>query len=104
MGNFFTQLPGDHSREHFESLLEGKSCRVERIVSYGQSSPETGWYDQDEHEWVLVLSGYGVIEMENGERHHLGKGDNFLIGANQRHRVVETAADEATIWLAVFFQ
>ncbi|WP_444928675.1 cupin domain-containing protein [Microbulbifer sp. SSSA002] len=104
MDNLLSQLPDDRSVEHFENLLLGKACRVERIVSYGQSSPQTGWYDQDEHEWVLVLSGYGVIEMEGGDRHRLEKGDHLLIRAKQRHRVTETAADEPTIWLAVFYR
>ncbi|AWF82857.1 cupin [Microbulbifer sp. A4B17] len=104
MENLFNSLPDNRTIEHFESLFEGRQCRVERIVSFGQSSPESGWYDQDENEWVLVLSGYGLIEMETGERYRLGEGDYLLIKAGQKHRVVETAQNEPTIWLAIFYQ
>ncbi|MCO1335739.1 cupin domain-containing protein [Microbulbifer sp. OS29] len=103
MNNLFQGLPEDNSIEHFDKLIETQSCRVERIVSYGQASPEVGWYDQSEQEWVLVLSGYGIVEMETGERVRLKAGDHLLIKAHQRHRVVQTSSDEPTIWLAVFY-
>jgi cupin 2 domain-containing protein len=37
-----------------EVLLADRHIRIERIVSEGHASPEGFWYDQSEHEWVLV--------------------------------------------------
>lgn len=49
MNNLFTNLPNDLSNEVFTDLVTSHSVRIERIVSSGQSSPESGWYDQDEN-------------------------------------------------------
>ena len=78
------------------------TVRIERIVSHGHSSPEGFWYDQDQHEFVVLLQGaarlrfeVGVIEMQPG---------SFIdIPAHQRHRVEWTSPDEPTIWLAVHY-
>jgi cupin 2 domain-containing protein len=40
--------------------------RIERILSRGHASPESGWYDQDEHEWVIALRGRGRLEFDDG--------------------------------------
>jgi hypothetical protein len=29
--------------------------RIERIISHGHASPADFWYDQPQHEWVIVL-------------------------------------------------
>ena len=104
MPNLFSEIPKDIPNEIFEDIVSTESIRIERIVSKGQSSPETGWYDQDEHEWVLVLSGRGVIGFEDGSEVTLNSGDYINIKARQKHKVVRTAADEATVWLAVFYR
>ncbi|MCG8344743.1 MAG: hypothetical protein MI685_06225 [Chlorobiales bacterium] len=53
--NIFSSLPEDMSNEVVEDLVRSATVRIERIVSDGHSSPESGWYDQDESEWVIVL-------------------------------------------------
>ena len=53
MGNIPESLPG----EIFESLINTSGVRVERIISKGHTSPETGWYEQAQNEWVMVLQG-----------------------------------------------
>jgi cupin 2 domain-containing protein len=53
--NLFANLPSNVSNELFTTLLEATNLRIERIFSHGDSSPEGFWYDQDQHEWVLVL-------------------------------------------------
>ncbi len=53
--NLFTNLPSDLPDELSTTLLEASNLRIERIVSHGHASPEGFWYDQDEHEWVVVL-------------------------------------------------
>ncbi|MCF6435675.1 cupin domain-containing protein [Pseudoalteromonas sp. MMG022] len=102
--NLLANLPLDTSKEHFEDLLSAKDVRIERIVSYGQTSPDSFWYDQDEHEWVLVLSGCGTVEFKNGEKHSLECGDFLNIPAYTQHRVSHTATSEATVWLAIFYR
>jgi cupin 2 domain-containing protein len=103
IGNLFEGIPDRLPEERFEELVRGDSVMVERIVSRGHTSPETGWYDQPRHEWVLVLKGLGVVAFEDGEEVSLGPGDHLLIPAHRRHRVAWTEPDEATVWLAVHY-
>ena len=42
-------------------LAEKENIRIERIVSTGQT---TGWYDQDQSEFVVLLDGNATIEFE----------------------------------------
>ena len=69
----------------------------------GQTSPESGWYDQSENEWIIVLSGYGVIEFINGVKVSLKQGDYLNIKTHEKHRVIETSPEEVTVWLAIFY-
>ena len=98
--NLFAGLPEHAENELFTTLLENRCCRIERIVSYGQSSPEDFWYDQDWDEWVLVMSGSAELDL-SGELHTLQPGDHLLIKAGVRHRVKSTSTFEKTVWLAV---
>ncbi len=102
--NLLSVLPDALSQEIFTDLLQHKNLRIERILSQGQSSPETGWYDQDEHEWVLVVQGAGTLEFESGEAVTLRTGDHLNIPAHCRHRVSWTDPDQVTVWLAIFYQ
>ncbi len=104
MNNIFAALPDTVEKEVIEDLIHSETVRIERIISHGQSSPVTGWYEQDEQEWVIVLTGEGCLQFENGDDVIMKPGDYLFIPAYQRHRVVRTAKDEPTIWLAVFFQ
>lgn len=42
-------------------LAESKNVRIERIISFEQTSPEGFWYDQDENEFVALIQGEAVI-------------------------------------------
>lgn len=90
--------------EKIDLLLSSGKVRIERIVSKGHCSPENGWYDQDEHEWVIVLNGAGVLLYDDGREHRLNNGDFLLIPKHQKHRVIWTEPQESTIWLAVFWK
>ncbi len=104
MRNLFDDLPLKLSREITEILTEGKFARIERIASFGQSSPEGFWYDQEQSEWIVVLKGEAKFLIESDkEPIHLRVGDHLLIPARRRHRVAWTNPDKQTIWLAVFF-
>lgn len=100
-GNLFSDLPAALSEEQIEVLATGASARIERIVSTGQSSREGFWYDQDQDEWVVVLRGRAVVEIEGAEAIEMGPGDWLLLSAHHRHRVSWTSTDEPTVWLAV---
>ncbi|MDF3129065.1 cupin domain-containing protein [Kiritimatiellaeota bacterium B1221] len=101
--NIFQNLPADLSQEVFEQLAGKGTTRVERIVSAGQSAPEEGWFDPEDHEWVIVLQGEACLEMEGTPPFQLKEGDYVSIPAQTRHRVLSTSADPLTIWLAVHF-
>ena len=107
--NLFTGLPDASREEITQTLLEADAAagpvRIERIVSHGQSSPPDFWYDQEEHEWVLVLQGAAVLEIEDeAEPRRLNPGDALYLPAHRRHRVAWTQSDEPTVWLAVFWR
>lgn len=103
MNNLLTELPHDLSQEVFETLFTGKQVRVERIVSNGHSTPEGDWYDQDEHEWVLVLAGDAELEYDDGNVIPLQVGSCVNIPAHQKHRVKYTSNSCPTVWLAIFY-
>ena len=102
--NIFEQIPADLSEEFFQDLLTDKNVRIERIVSKGHSSPEQGWYDQDENEWVIVIEGAAKILFELDNRVVELKAGSFLnIPAHQKHQVLWTDPNQQTVWLAVFY-
>ncbi len=101
--NLFKSLPTDLSSETFDEVLLNKNIRIERIVSQGHTSPETGWYDQEDNEWVLVLQGVGTVLFEDGREVTLQKGDYLHIPAHAKHKVSWTDPDAQTIWLAVHY-
>ena len=97
-------LPDSGGGERCDPLLERPGLRIERIVSRGHTSPESGWYDQPQHEWVLVLRGAAVLAFESGEVIELGPGSHVNIPAHSRHRVQWTDPECATVWLAVHYE
>ena len=104
MKNLFASLPADLENEHFDELLQTKNIRIERIVSKGHISPETGWYDQEEHEWVLVLEGAGTLLFaEDNRQVTLRKGDYLYIPAHTKHKVIWMEPEALTVWLAVHY-
>ena len=103
-GNIFASLPRERDVEHIEALIEDGTARVERIVSFGQASPDGFWYDQEQSEWVIVLRGGAKLEVEGlPDLIALGPGDYLNLSAHTRHRVAWTTPEEATIWLAIYY-
>ncbi|HBI41529.1 MAG TPA: phosphoribosylaminoimidazole carboxylase [Planctomycetales bacterium] len=102
--NLFTDLPGRLPDELVTTLLETAGVRIERIVSNGHASPEDFWYDQEQHEWVMVLRGAARLRMKDEEQPiEMKPGDFVNIPAHTKHRVECTDPDEPTIWLAVYY-
>jgi cupin 2 domain-containing protein len=100
--NLFDSLPSQLPEELVTVLLQNSTLRIERIVSTGQSSPPDFWYDQTEHEWVVVLQGQAQLQVEQ-QLIDLRPGDSIHLPAHTKHRVASTAAHEPTVWLAVFY-
>ena len=104
VNNIFDEIPAVLDGEAFESLVEAAGVRVERIVSRGHTSPESGWYDQDSSEWVMVLRGKAVIEFFEKAPVTLSEGDYINIPAHEKHRVGWTDPTAETVWLAVHYE
>jgi cupin 2 domain-containing protein len=100
--NLFVDLPRHLPDELFTTLLDAANVRIERIVSHGHASPEGFWYDQDQHEWVVVLKGAARLRFED-ETIEMKPGDFIDIPVHTKHRVEWTTPDEPTLWLAVHY-
>jgi cupin 2 domain-containing protein len=101
--NFLSDIPAHLPAELVEEVLVASDLRIERIVSQGQTSLPDSWYDQERHEWVLVLKGRAKLRFEDGIT-ELKPGDFINIAAHRKHRVEWTTPDEPTIWLAVHYR
>jgi cupin 2 domain-containing protein len=102
-GNLREGIPADLPEELCTPLARSASLRIERIVSRGQASPPGFWYDQSEHEYVLVVQGCARLEVEGRGELELAPGDWLELPAHTRHRVTWTEPRADTIWLAVFY-
>ncbi len=82
--------------ERTELLARGTGFVVEQILSGRLAAPQD--YEQDHDEWVVILDGGAVLEVD-GVAHELGVGDWWLLPAGTPHRLVRT--EPGTSWLAV---
>ena len=102
--NLFSSLPDAHAVERVDALLTLPGVRIERIVSQGQASPPGFWYDQEAHEWVLLLKGAARLRLDGEEPIDLRPGAFVNIPAHRRHRIEWTEPSEPTIWLAIHYE
>ncbi|WP_322514197.1 cupin domain-containing protein [Rhodopseudomonas palustris] len=102
-GHLLAPLPPAGPDETLDTLLARGGVRIERIVSFGQASPEGFWYDQAEDEFVVLLAGSATLRFGDGRELPLTPGAWVDIPAHCRHRVDATAQGEATVWLTVFW-
>jgi cupin 2 domain-containing protein len=101
--NLLADLPTSLPVELVQTLLETSGLRIERIVSHGHVSPEGFWYDQDTHEWVLLISAAARLRFEGEEPVEMRAGSFINIPVHRRHRVEWTDPNQPTIWLAVHY-
>jgi cupin 2 domain-containing protein len=103
-GNIFANLPASLSEEVFHEIIYGERFRLERIISFGQATPDGQWYDQEQHEWVVLLAGAAGLRFEQEESVRvLHPGDFVNIPARTRHRVEWTDEKQNTVWLALHY-
>jgi len=100
--NIFVDLLSHLPEELAQTLISADNLRIQRIVSHGHASPEGFWYDQDQHEWVMVLKWAARLRFENVTV-EMSPGYFVNIPADKKHRVEWTTPDEPTSWLAVFY-
>jgi cupin 2 domain-containing protein len=103
-GDLLANIPEALPRELVEVLATSPHVRIERIVSRGHASEPGFWYDQEESEWVLVVSGRARLLCDGEPERTLGPGDWVDLPAHTRHRVTWTDPDQPTIWLGVFYR
>ena len=102
--NLFAGIPAHLPDELYITLLDAAKVRIERIVSHGHTSPEGFWYDQNQHELVMLLAGAARLRFDGDETaNELKPGDILNIPAHRRHRVEWTDPDQSTVWLAIHY-
>ena len=84
------------SGENFTTLLEHKNVKIVRIVS--SDTPDQAEYCQEEDEWVVLLEGNALLEID-GITHPLQRGESLFIPARTPHKVLQTS--QGALWLAV---
>jgi cupin 2 domain-containing protein len=100
LNNIFDDLPHQLPKEVVQTLIRAADVRIERILSHGHASASDFWYDQPQHEWVIVLQGAARLQFEDGMV-EMKVGDFINIPAFKKHRVDWTTPKEPTIWLGV---
>ena len=98
--NIFDDLPQHLPKEVVQTLIRAADVRIERIISHGHASAPDFWYDQPQHEWVIVLKGAARLQFEDSMV-EMKVGDFVNIPAFKKHRVDWTTPDEPTVWLGV---
>lgn len=102
--NLFSDLPTNAVDEVFDELIACRDFKLLRIVSNGQATPEGQWYDQDEHEWVMLLRGSAALLFEGDlEPVELQPGDVVDIPPHKKHRVAWTDPAQPTVWVALHY-
>lgn len=104
VGRIFASIPEVLASERVDEIARTSTVRIERILSHGHTSPASGWYDQDENEWVIVLQGKARLLFDDGAEVVLDVGDWIEIPAHRRHKVTWTDPASVTVWLAVFYR
>ena len=98
--NIFDDLPQHLPKEVVQTIIRAADVCIERIISHGHASAPDFWYDQPQHEWVIVLKGAARLQFEDSMV-EMKVGDFINIPAFKKHRVDWTTPDEPTVWLGV---
>jgi len=103
--NLFHDIPSHLPTELIEIISGSDAVRIERIISRGHTSAPDAWYDQDNHEFVVLLQGRARLQFAGSDALvSLKPGDYLCIPAHQRHRVDWTDPEHDTVWLAVHYK
>ena len=86
--NLFDDLPTDSAREQFLTLTQSGRVRIERIVSAGHTTEPGEWYDQPDHEWVMVLRGSARLRFESEPTERIMQAGDFVSNRIRSQAVV----------------
>ncbi len=103
VNNLFNRIPKNLENEIFEQLVKSDNVLIERIISKGHTSPKSGWYEQEQNEWVIVLKGEAILSFADESSIKLREGDYLNIEAYRKHKVEWTEPNTETIWLAIHY-
>jgi len=95
-GNLFADTSPPIDGERFETLLERKGLVIERIVSSSRIASKE--YIQEQDEWVVLLRGESVLDVD-GEIVSLESGDYVFLPSMTPHKVLSVS--DGSLWLAV---
>ena len=95
--NIYNYTQPKEGEENIEQLFSKDNITINRIVSNKIIDGE--WYDQNEDEWLVLVSGEALLVFEN-EEVKLLKGDTFYIPRHTKHSVKKTSKD--ALWLTVY--
>ena len=101
--NILDGIPDVLDEELFHVLAQKGAVKIQRIVSKGHSSPKSGWYDQEQDEWVIILQGSAMVTFEGNSEERLETGSYLNIPAHTKHKVSWTSPDIETVWLAIHY-
>lgn len=99
--NIFLETIAKNDDEVFEDIINKETFNLQRIISFGHTTKENEWYDQESDEWVMLLSGEAILSFFDEEDIRLKAGDYINIPAHKKHRVSWTKPNVETIWLAL---
>ncbi len=101
--NVFSKLLDASNKEIFEKLAFSKRALVERITSFGQSTPKGKWLTQTKNEWVILLSGSATLVFMGKKPLKLRPNDYVFIPSGCKHRVHSTNKKQKSVWIAFHF-
>ena len=96
---FATPMP-EEGKEIIKEVMSSPHTRVE-IIASGENDSLGEWYDQDENELVMVVTGSSKLRFGDGSVLEMRRGDYINIPAHLKHRVERT---KETLWLAIFYK
>ena len=99
MGNLYQDATPPESGERFDTLLSHGGMTIERIVS--TSKLESQLYVQEQDEWVVLLQGEALLDVD-GAQVALRAGGYVFLPSRTPHRVLRVS--DGAMWLAVHWR
>lgn len=96
IGNLHHDAIAPATGERFDTLLAHQGLVIERILSSSKIASQT--YVQSQDEWVVLLQGEAMLDVE-GQLLPLRSGDHVFLPSQTRHTVLSVS--QGAMWLAV---
>lgn len=96
IGNLHQDAIAPATGERFDTLLAHQGLVIERILSSSKIASQT--YVQSQDEWVVLLQGEALLDVE-GQQVPLHAGSHIFLPSQTRHTVLSVS--QGALWLAV---